>query len=114
MNPETKDKTKWNVSSLEQVDWSFVSLRPQKGVLGCHKDPFRAHGVYFTCPKCTAEPGHGVTLLFNHQDVPEEVQPLGRWTVLKLSRDKLGLKETIKSPVCDITGHIRNGELRWR
>lgn len=114
------DKCKTTHRPLTSLRGFLLTLTARPGVLRAlryKEEVTKAQGLNFNCPACThdKDKAHGVTLLFDLENVPPLAKPDGRYKPAKFpcKLDEVTLGE-VKSPYCKWTGWVTNGEVYWR
>lgn len=99
---------------LNDLDPQFRLWRSDKG-LGKTNNAAEAQGITFECPKqSNSHSAHWILVWFKDRGVPQEAEPLARWSVSGASYDDLSLSPSIDATVNDPTcwhGFITNGEI---
>jgi hypothetical protein len=124
--PPLKKKSKVpSKKRLHDLDGSLLQLTTQRGVLRCMRpgqDGNLSQGLYFICPKSLegkvnlkdrTVPAHAITILFALSDVPDDLQPKGRWMASGSSLHNLCVLGPVPCTHCDWKGSVLDGEVIW-
>ena len=113
---------------LDQLKGAFVEPSRTQGALRWlqpGEDTRRARGLRFNCPAArekAKEEQHGTLILFEHSDMPTNLQPPGRYHPVYPLIDKepritiatVTIKEKVKCPYCTWQGYVSEGKVYFK